>query len=62
MCLGNNIWRIADGKQMYPTGATEGLRGDVASLSEFRTVAFHSLRREKGGILYEFMSADVGNA
>ena len=40
--LGNKIYRLDSGKQVYPNGKTEGWCGDVASLAAFRSVAAHA--------------------
>ena len=55
--LGNKIFRVSDGQQVYPTGKQEGWCGDVASLAAFRAVAAHATR--SGHVLE---SADVANA
>ena len=55
--LGNAISRLKDLKMVFPKGADFGMLGQVASLSAFRAVAWHSTAPG-----YVLEAADVSNA
>jgi cold shock CspA family protein len=55
--LGNNVRRMLDGKQVFPSASAFGIHGDVASLAAFRYIVAHSLQGE-----YALETADLTSA